>query len=554
MRKNRFCTFTLIASLVIAALPATLAAAGTGGGTSSLPVQQDMTLTITPSGSVDYDPEGSSFTAYRVMSFTQNATSGNWVWAVTNGFTYPGTGTFDADALGAYPASKLQDLAQKLSLQVTDSMQDKLAETQITDGSVSWTTDKAGIYLVCETKTAAGNFPSKPFLVALPYTDDTNDSSWQYSLTAHPKGSKVELQKVIQDAKGSYLNTAGYDGSKDIVASGDVVSYRISTRIPNYTEVYFENGKNPTFRLTDTMAKGLTLMPASIRLVSGEKTLTKDTDYTQTIDTDQNGITTLVIALKSSYLSVEDNQNKEIVLYCNATVNDHVSLADDGNDNVVKLDYSYDPTDPTKTEEIEKKATVYSFGIEVEKFDGDSDSAQKVKLSGAQFELYKETTKGCSAAQALSQEPYRTVQETGANGIADFKGLDAGTYYLKEVKAPHGYSLLMNPIKVEIIPSSISAANEEAEVIDSGAFTVKVNGTLVPAEGVDGITRILDAANREGTVVVAAANHKGFSLPMTGGTGIAVILLISLSGLAVITCVYLRGGRGKDTGANGHLA
>jgi uncharacterized surface anchored protein len=295
-------------------------------------------------------------------------------------------------------------------------------------------------------------------------------------------------------------------------------------------------------------------MPASIRLVSGEKTLTKDTDYTQTIDTDQNGITTLVIALKSSYLSVEDNQNKEIVLYCNATVNDHVSLADDGNDNVVKLDYSYDPTDPTKTEEIEKKATVYSFGIEVEKFDGDSDSAQKVKLSGAQFELYKETTKGCSAAQALSQEPYRTVQETGANGIADFKGLDAGTYYLKEVKAPHGYSLLMNPIKVEIIPSSISAANEEAEVIDSGAFTVKVNGTLVPAEGADGITRILDAANREGTVVVAAANHKGFSLPMTGGAGIAVILLISLSGLAVITCVYLRGGRGKDTGANGHLA
>ena len=112
----------------------------------------------------------------------------------------------------------------------------------------------------------------------------------------------------------------------------------------------------------------------------------------------------------------------------------------------------------------------------------------------------------------------------------------------------------MNPIKVEIIPSSISAANEEAEVIDSGAFTVKVNGTLVPAEGVDGITRILDAANREGTVVVAAANHKGFSLPMTGGAGIAVILLISLSGLAVITCVYLRGGRGKDTGANGHLA
>ena len=548
MRKNGFCTFTLIASLALAALPSSLAAAGTGGATTpasapSLPTQQEMTLTIAPASSNSYDPEGSSFTAYRVMSFTQGQ-DGNWVWGTTNGFTYPGNGTFDADAFGTYPAAKLQDLAQQLALQVDDTtMTDKLPEKELTEGSCSWTTTKAGIYLVCETATKPGNFPSQPFLVALPYTDEENENSWKYSLTAAPKGSTVSLQKVIHDAKGSYLNEATYEGSKDTVANGDTVQYRITTRIPDYTQVFFADGKNPTFELVDTMVKGLTLTPATVQLTSGETTLTKDTDYTQSIATDEDGITTLTVRLTKSYLEVESHRNKEIVLAYSAAVNDSVSLAADGNENIVTLHYSYDPTNPDDTKEVEDEAKVYSFGIEIEKFNGDSDNAQKEKLAGAEFALYKETTKGCSASEALSQEPYRAVGVTNENGLLDFKALDAGTYYLKEVKAPDGYGLLMNPIKVEIIPASSEGTNG-AEVISSGSFTAKVNGVTVSGTGSEGVSRILNAANREGTVVVSAANHHGFSLPSTGGTGIVLILVISLAGLITVTGLYLRGDRG----------
>ena len=548
MLKNRFCTFTLAASLALAALPATLAAAGEDGGTtassvSSLPTQQSMSLTIEPSGSDTYNPKGSSFTAYRVMSFTRGS-DGNWTWDTVNGFTYPGTGSFNADAFGSYPASRLQNLAEQLALQVNDSMTDKLPQTALENGSLTWTTDNAGIYLVCETQTAAGNFPSKPFLVALPYTDETNDNSWKYELTARPKGSRVGLQKVIHNAKGSYSNTVTYDGKKDTVANGDEVEYRISTRIPSYTSVYFEGGKNPTFRLTDTMAKGLTLTPATVRLTNGEDPLTKDTDYTQTCSTDSDGITTLTISLAGSYLEVPAHQNTELVLSYSATVNSNVSLADNGNQNVVTLDYSYDPADPDDTSQVQDDAVVYSFGIEVEKFDGDSE--QKTKLSGAQFELYKEADEGTAAA-SLSQAPYRPAGQTGDNGIVDFKGLDAGTYYLKEVKAPHGYSLLMNPIKVEIIPDSSQGANEQAQVINSGSFTVKVNGqTVSKDETSGGVTRILNETGREETVIVAAANHKGFSLPSTGGTGIILILLASAAGLVLVTLLFVRGDRKRN--------
>ena len=547
MRKNGFCTFTLIVSLALAALPSSLAAAGTGGATTpasapSLPAQQEMTLTIAPASSDSYDPEGSSFTAYRVMSFTRGQ-DGNWVWGTANGFTYPGNGSFEADALGSWPAAKLQNLAQQLALQVDDTaMTDKLAEKTLTNGSCSWTTTKAGIYLVCETATKPGNFPSQPFLVALPYTDEENENSWKYSLTAAPKGSAISLQKVIHDAKGSYLNTAAYEGTMDTVANGDTVQYRITTRIPDYTQVFFENGKNPTFELEDTMAKGLTLAPATVKLMSGENDLVKDTDYTQSISTDADGITTLTLRLTRSYLEVESHRNKELVLSYSVAVNDSVSLAADGNKNVVTLHYSYDPTDPDDTKKIEKEAKVYSFGIQVEKFNGDSDAAQKEKLAGAEFALFKETTKGCSASEALSQEPCRAVGVTDENGVLDFKALDAGTYYLKEVKAPDGYSLLMNPIKIEIIPAASQGTNG-AEVINSGSFTAKVNGVTVPETGSEGVSRILNVANREGTVVVSAANHHGFSLPSTGGTGIVLLLVISFAGLMIVTSLYLRGDR-----------
>lgn len=39
---------------------------------------------------------------------------------------------------------------------------------------------------------------------------------------------------------------------------------------------------------------------------------------------------------------------------------------------------------------------------------------------------------------------------TKDNGKIIIKGLEAGTYYLKETKTEKGYTLLANPVKIEI--------------------------------------------------------------------------------------------------------
>lgn len=556
MRKNRFCTFTLISALMIAALPSSLAIAGNepvmaSASAQSLPKQQAATLTVTPSGSSEgYKADGSKFTPYRVMSLTQTDGT-DWTWKMVNGFVYPGTESFEPDDLATYPAARMQNLADRLALQVETTMTDKLEEKAISGGSCSWSTENLGIYLVVETETAAGNFPSAPFLVSLPFTDE-DKSTWNYNAVAHPKGSEVGIEKLIHNAKGSYINTQTYDGDADTVGIGDEVDYKITTQIPNYTAVYFENGKNPTFQITDTIAKGLTLKADSVRLDLGSYQLKsgKDFDYTQTIQTKENGTTVLTIDLAASYLSVSENQNKDLVLSYQMTVNEDVSLADNGNVNTVVLTYSYDPADPEREKEIEDKATVYSFGIQIEKYDGDSVGESKTKLAGAQFALFKEKTAGGSVSDALNQDPCRPVGVTDENGVLDFKGLDAGTYYLKEVKAPADYSLLTKPIKVQIIPTT--ADDESPEIIVDGQYSAYVNGNKAGTVTTEGVSRILAADNREETVIVAAANHKGFSLPMTGGRGIALILIVAFSGMMAVTVFFLRGENRKAASEKSH--
>ena len=93
-----------------------------------------------------------------------------------------------------------------------------------------------------------------------------------------------------------------------------------------------------------------------------------------------------------------------------------------------------------------------------------------------------------------------SIAEANDKGIAQYKGLGAGTYYVKETKAPTGY------------------------VLDSTIHEIKIgpNGTL-------------EAADTEGYYRLEVSNHKAGLLPVTGsvGTIIFVVLGLAIIGIAV---------------------
>ena len=120
------------------------------------------------------------------------------------------------------------------------------------------------------------------------------------------------------------------------------------------------------------------------------------------------------------------------------------------------------------------------------------------------------------------------------DGTLSFGKLDAGVYYLKETKSPAGYTLLTNPIKVEI--RAVTDSSNHA----AGTFDLYVDDEKVETDRGDFVTQ-LDQTS--GTATIAVENHKGFTLPATGGTGIALFLLIGAAGILTVSAVLVKKSR-----------
>ncbi|HBK26004.1 MAG TPA: hypothetical protein DDY90_04600, partial [Clostridiales bacterium] len=83
--------------------------------------------------------------------------------------------------------------------------------------------------------------------------------------------------------------------------------------------------------------------------------------------------------------------------------------------------------------------------------------------------------------------PANTLLTTDANGKIEIAGLDADTYYLREVKAPDGYNRLADDVEVKIVRTT----SEDGKTLTLAPVTAKVNnnsGTELPSTGGTGTT------------------------------------------------------------------
>ena len=147
--------------------------------------------------------------------------------------------------------------------------------------------------------------------------------------------------------------------------------------------------------------------------------------------------------------------------------------------------------------------------LQITKVDAEDES---VKLQGVQFKLEVQGTGG-----AWTQ--VGTIQTTGANGIAAFADLDDGTYRLTETKTADGYNLLSGPIGIRIESGKYW--------IDSGA----------------------EQTITDNTIALTVTNHKGFTLPETGGTQPNLVLIGGLALAATGLLIYSFAFYGRKKGA-----
>lgn len=120
-----------------------------------------------------------------------------------------------------------------------------------------------------------------------------------------------------------------------------------------------------------------------------------------------------------------------------------------------------------------------------------------------------------------------------ADGIFGVSGLDDGTLHLLEIKAPVGYNLLENDVRIDIAATTANGQNW------NGAANTALTALTISVD--QGAAE--DGDTTTGIVNVTVANNQGTTLPETGGIGTTIFFVLGgvlVIGAGVLLIVRLR--------------
>lgn len=263
------------------------------------------------------------------------------------------------------------------------------------------------------------------------------------------------------------------------------------------------------YQFHDELSAGLTANQAPVEVkVDGAKI---DPDKYAVSYDQENGNNLLTVTfddLKSSGATVTPN-SKIVVTYTaklDPAKAKKVVVGGEGNENTVKLIYSNNPGHDGKGESVPDTVRDYTYALKLVKEDSaDSD----VKLSGVKFTIQATGADEGTGIQYVQEDGSfgDTAYEftTDDKGEISVKGLDAGTYTVKETHTLDGYNTLSD-FTFTITATGLDQ-NEGANALQ---VTTSKNGSdLVATPSFD-----------SGTVTLTVQNKKGSGLPLTGLNGV----------------------------------
>lgn len=312
-------------------------------------------------------------------------------------------------------------------------------------------------------------------------------------------------KQVKEDSTSNWEN-------KNTADIGQTVEFQVTIDAKKGAENYV---------LHDVMSEGLTFDSNSVKVVkkTGETTTNLENGREYTLITSATESTdpkcTFEVKFMKTFCDTLTDNDKLIVTY-SATLNKNAVVAGSGNANTAKLEYGdkhFTTPSETTTKTYEIPVLKYTNKNEVDK-----------PLAGAVFELYRDKActgnqisfvKNTTASEGYDLYRIATSSDTAvvkqitttADGKFKIYGLDADTYYLKEVTQPAGYNKLKDPITIKI--------NDEGNIYVNGVSEANIGDVKV-------------------------LNNTGSILPSTGGMGTTLFyifgaILVVGSGVVLIT-------------------
>lgn len=353
----------------------------------------------------------------------------------------------------------------------------------------------------------------------------------EYVFNINYKVVKPTVEKKVYDNDNNDISSAGNNdgwGSSADHAINEKFQFRLIAKLPASKDNgrAYDYYKKYTVCFNDTLSDGITfdkLDKVEIANVDGVNPQVINADnYTHNPNGSQSfklSIDDVKTCARAANLDL--NKGATITVTYTAHLNEtaYVNTAggDTKNKNRVYLEYSNNPRISTSLDHThESEVCVYTYQLNNTKYHDDDTPGNE--LAGAGFRLY--SGKDCTPEQEVKlykkdnfYYPIKDATDKAQDAVEMFsdehgqfnvKGLDAGTYYLKETNPPADYSACADK---EIV---ISATHNE--------YNVNLSGTLS--------TTIIN--NKAG----------GITLPSTGGIGTTIFYVVG-GGLMVAAIVLL---------------
>ena len=295
-----------------------------------------------------------------------------------------------------------------------------------------------------------------------------------------------EKNEVPSNEKTVEEDSSKKYGSVNDADIGQTVNFKSTVTLPVGSE-------NVIFY--DTMSAGLTLKVESVKVYTDVGLTTELDTGSYTLKT--SGLSdayTFEIAFSQEYLNGLKEKAVVYVVY-SAVVNENAVVGGEGTPNTSHL--SYGDKSNTKTTPG-SNTTTYTWSFDVLKYGNGNETNV---LANAEFVLLNSEKSKVAVVEngkltgwmdlpAAGEDgsvvwPTDTILKTNEYGKISIAGLDADTYYLREIKAPAGYNVLNADTEITIVP------NVSDKTMTLATVTVKVNnqsGTELPSTGGMGTT------------------------------------------------------------------
>ena len=389
--------------------------------------------------------------------------------------------------------------------------------------------DEAGYYLIVDTSSFSSSADGDSYHAYNSFLLKVNKDHYCVQITPKVVKPTVEKEVYDNDDGSSSGDNNGWGSSADH-AINEEFQFRLIATLPaseNNGRAYdYYNEYAVLFN--DTLSNGITYDRLDSVVIKSKGDTYDITDDNLKYNVDVRHLESdhsFVVSIPDVKTCVEDpgfnlNNGATITVTYTAHLNENAAVNGSAeNKNSVRLQYSNNPRPDgeywgyTPNYTPESEVYVYTYQLNNTKYHDTAEKGNELKDVG--FRLYSDADYKNEVELYQDGEFYYPIKnasnkqavemKSAEDGTFNVKGLDAGTYYLKETKTPADY----NPCDV---PPVIIKANHKGNQVD-------LNGSTLS-------TTIIN--NKAG----------GITLPSTGGIGTTIFYVVG-GGLMVAAIVLL---------------